>query len=51
MGTAKRTDVEGLVARVENEDALHGARSVAAAPGLPWRGRWRLGRLPYSRTP
>jgi hypothetical protein len=27
--TAERADVQGLVARVEDEDALHSARSVA----------------------
>jgi hypothetical protein len=30
--TAERADVQRLVARVEDEDALHRARSVAAVP-------------------
>jgi hypothetical protein len=33
--TAKRADVQGLVARVEDEDALHRARSVAPVLSAP----------------
>ncbi len=31
MGTAERADIQGLVARIEDEDALHRARSVPPA--------------------
>ena len=33
--TAERTDVQGLVARIEDEDALHRARSVAPVYAFP----------------
>ena len=33
--TAKRADVQGLVTRVEDEDALHRARSVAPLLAIP----------------
>ena len=41
VGTAERADIQGLVARIEDENALHAARSVAASSdrehGLPLR--------------